>query len=886
MMHFVFSHRKALLTTSISVVTSIGAFAQDVTVKGIVKDASGIPVTGANIVEKGTTNGVISDIDGKFELKVKQGTPLIVSFIGYIPQEFTASSGKPMVIILQENTVDLKETVVIGYGTVKKSDATGSVVSIKADQLNKGVVSNPIEMLQGKTPGVQINNNGGAPGEGATIRIRGGSSMSASNDPLIVIDGLPIGSTSISGMKNPLSTINPNDIESFTVLKDASATAIYGSRASNGVILITTKKGTQDKVQVNADVAFSVAYLQDKVDVLDGAGLRNVVEKVNGIEHASYKALGYTNTAGERVYANTDWLDQIYRTAFSEEANISVNGAVKQAGILTSMPYRVSGGFINQDGILKTSNMKKGTASFNLTPTLFDDYLRLNLSGKGMYIHNRFANQDAVGEAVRHDPTKPIYSNVAGESLNGYSAWMSSETETNNMAGMNPLAMLYDKVDKSNVYRFIGSAQIDYKFHFLPTMRATVNLGLDYSDSKGTVETPTGSEISKHDKLQLGSGLYKDYKQTRRDETLEAYLAYNPNLDAIQSKFDILGGYSWQHFWRSEHNKEVKNNNREEILYEKPFKTENYLVSFFGRINYSFKDRYFLTATVREDGSSRFQNNKWGFFPSAAFAWRVINENFMSESAPVLSDLKLRLGYGKTGQQEVGSDYGSFATYKNHLPGSYYMFGDQLIYPLTPLGYSANLKWEETVTYNIGLDYGFWNNRITGTLDLYYRKTNDLLNIVPEASGTNLKNYILKNVGNLENKGVEAGINVIAIDKKDWTWNFGFNYTWNKNKITKLTANSDPDYVGEQTGGIAGGVGNNIQIMQVGQPVNSFYVYQQVYDKTGKPIEGEYVDRNADGIINDKDRYVYHKAAPDVYLGFNTDLRYNKWTLSVAARAA
>ena len=886
MMHFVLSHKKALLTSSLSVITCIGAFAQDIQVKGIIKDATGMPVMGANVVEKGTTNGVISDMDGKFQLTAKQGSTIEVSFIGYLPQDFTAST-KPMVIVLQDNMVALDEAVVIGYGTVKKSDATGSVVAVKADQINKGAVSNPIEMLQGKTPGVQITTGGGAPGEGATIRIRGGSSMSASNDPLIVVDGLPISSSNISGMKNALATINPNDIETFTVLKDASATAIYGSRASNGVILITTKKGKPGdggkSVSVNADVNFGISYLQDKINVMNGAAMIDAIAQLYGTDHAAYQALGYRDANGNQVFANTDWQDQIYKTAFSEEANVSVTGATKQLGVMNSLPYRISGGFINQDGVLKTSNMKRGTLSFNLNPTFFDEHLRVTLNGKGMYIHNRFANQDAIGAAVNYDPTKPIYSE---DGIRGYTAWLTKDGNPNTMATSNPVALLEDKVDKSHVKRFLGNAQFDYKFHFLPDLRANLNLGMDISNSDGYVETPVGSEISLHDKTQQGSGVRTDYSQLRRDHSLEAYLAYYKDIKSIQSKIDVMGGYSWQHFYRDEPTRDVANDNREKEYYNKIFKTENYLVSFFGRLNYTLMDKYFLTFTVREDGTSKFQNNKWGFFPSAALAWRVINEDFMQSAQPVMSDLKLRLGYGKTGQQDIGGDYGSIPTYKNHLAGSYYMFGDQLITPVTPLGYAANLKWEETETYNIGIDYGFWNNRITGAVDAYYRKTNDLLNYVPEAAGTNLTNYITKNVGNLENKGVEASINITAIDTKDWTWDFGFNYTWNKNKITKLTASSDPEYVGVLTGGISGGTGNTIQVQQVGQPMNSFYVFQQVYDKSGKPIEGEYVDRNADGVVNDKDLYVYHKAAPDVYLGFNSTLRYKKWTLSVAARAA
>jgi len=855
----------------------VNVFAQNITVKGHVKDSAGEPVIGANIVEKGTTNGTITDFDGNFQLQCRKGAILTISFVGYQSQQLTATLS--MMVILKDDSKMLDNIVVIGYGTVKKSDATGSVVSVKADQLNKGTISNPADLLQGKSAGVQVVSGSGAPGDGATIRIRGGSSLSASNDPLIVIDGLPVSNTSISGMSSPLSTINPNDIESFTVLKDASATAIYGSRASNGVIVITTKKGAsgQKKPTINLDMTGTMSYVGKTIDVMDAETLKSYMTEKIGKDEA-INALGNFNT---------DWQKEIYRTAFTEELNASITGSVQGKGKMNSLPYRISLGHLNQDGILETSNMKRSTASFNLTPTFFDSHLTVNLNAKGVYAKNRFADTGAIGAAVSYDPTQEVYDS-SSNGLQGYRIWRNTAGDVNTMATLNPVAMLSQKDDKSTVKRFIGNAQFDYKFFYLPGLRANLNLGLDISSSDGTVNTPEGCEMSWHDKTENGSGLHKDYSQTRRDQSLEFYLNYVKEIKEIASKFDLMAGYSWQHFYNSTNSLSVKQNDRTSVLEDKPFKTENYLVSFFGRFNYTLLDRYLFTFTARDDGTSRFQNNKWGFFPSAALAWRITEEPWMKNIAGnTLSNLKLRLGYGITGQQELNAgDYPSIPTYKTNLMGSYYMFGNTVIVPISPKAYAADLKWESTTTYNVGLDFGFLNNRISASVDAYYRKTKDLINYVPISAGTNLSNYITMNVGDLENKGIEFALDVVPVQTKDWNWTLGFNLSYNKNKITRLTASDDPNYAGVETGDISGGVGNKIQLHQVGYPTNSFYVYQQIYDVDGNPIEGAYVDRNGDGIVNDKDRYIYKKPTPDVFMGLNTNLSYKKWTLSASARAS
>ena len=849
---------------------SVGAFAQQITVKGHVKDATGEPIIGASIRVVGTQTGAVSDFDGNFQVKANQGQTLSVTYVGYQTAEVKAAPS--VTITLQDDAQLLKDVVVIGYGTVKKSDATGSVMSVEADQLNKGLATSPADLLQGKTPGVQITTNSGAPGAGSTIRIRGGSSLSASNDPLIVIDGLPISSTGISG-GDVLNTINPNDIESFSILKDASATAIYGSRASNGVILITTKKGKAGaKPRINVDLSGTFKTVGKKVDVLSAEGLRELFTSRYSDNADAMAALGN---------ANTNWQDEIYKTAFAEEVNASVTGGyVAQEGDF-KMPYRVSAGFLNNDGTLKTSNMNRGTVGLNLTPTLLDDRLTINLNGKGVFTHNAYADEGAIGQAVKYNPLKPVY-NEDGT----YHYWMNSGLP-NSMALLNPVAQLNQQNKDSYVRRFVGNAQFDYKFKFLEGLRANLNLGLDFSTTSGWNVTEQNSEISWHDKAQNGSGLWESYSQLRRDQTLEFYLAYAKELEELKSRFDILGGYSWQRFFNRTTSYKVSNDGLGTEFATTPlFKTESYLVSFYGRLNYTLMDRYLLTATLRNDGTSRFQNNKWGLFPSVALAWRISEEPFL-KSVDWLSNLKLRLGYGITGQQNIGQgDYPSIATYHTNQAGSYYWFGNSMIIPITPKGYAAQIKWEETTTYNVGLDFGFMRNRINGSIDLYKRKTNDLLNFVPVSAGTNLTNYLLQNVGDMENKGIEVALNVVPIEQKDLRWEVGVNVAYNKNEITKLTASDDPTYPGVETGGISGGVGNKVQIQKVGNPINSFYVFQQVYAENGKPLEGVYVDRNHDGQITDDDRYVYYKPDADVNIGFNTELSYKKWTLSASLRSS
>ncbi|MBR5132805.1 MAG: TonB-dependent receptor [Alistipes sp.] len=879
-------------------------------VKGVVVDTTGTPVIGASVVEQGTTNGVTTDVNGQYSLRVNSSESIIViSYIGYTTQSLVASSSVLSNVVLEEDSEMIDDVVVIGYGVVKKNDLTGSVSTVKADQTNKGLATSPTDLLRGKSAGVVITSGSGAPGSAAQIRIRGGSSLNASNDPLVVVDGLPISNSGISGVGNALASINPSDIESFTVLKDASATAIYGSRASNGVIIITTKKGSKyDSGVPHVAVDFTASLSQNSkyVDVMTGDEMRQALEWYYGTQDtdAYRSATKYTDANGN--YINTDWQREIYQLAQSYEGNIALSGNVK-LGAKDNLPYRVSYGYLNQDGTLKTSNMSRHTLAVNLNPSFFDNHLTIGLNGKGMLMDNRFANEGAISQAVQFDPTKPVYLANEEGGIHGYYSWRGVDGKHNTMANQNPVALLNEKIDVSKAKRFVGNASFDYKVHGFEDLRFNLNLGVDVSKSNGSVDVAPGAEQSIHSTGDAGSGSHTNYSQLKRDQTLEFYGAYAKTLG--DHSFDVMLGYSWQHFYTQSFNEtmRVADVTKWDVYSDEPYvaldptaanyyssepkvsKSEYFLVSFFGRANYSYANRYSITATLRADGTSRFANNKWGIFPSVALAWNIKNESFLAD-VDQISALKLRLSYGQTGQQDVGGLYDALPTYYNNQLGSYYPFGGygegNIIYPIKPVGYNADLKWETTTTYNAGVDLGFLDGRITASVDAYYRETKDLLNWTPVPAGANLTNYLNANIGDLKNLGVELELNAIAIQNKDWYWNIGANVAWNKNEITRLTNDDEAEgYYGVDTGGYSGGVGGTCQVQQTGQPTNSFYVYQQIYDANGNPIEGLYVDRNGDGVVNESDKYVFKKAAPDVTVGFNTQLSWKSLTLAVAAHA-
>ena len=868
-----------LLSGLLMIVSATAQTGTNINVRGTVTDTAGEPLIGVNILVQGTSLGTVTDFDGNFTLQAPSDGVLEISYIGFRSQSIPINNRTNIRIVMEDDTELLDEVVVIGYGTVKKEDATGSVTAVDATKLNRGLATSPSELLAGKVAGMSVVSSGGAPGSAASIRIRGGSSMSASNDPLIVIDGVPVDNASgISGMSDPLSTINSMDIETFTVLKDASATAIYGSRASNGVIIITTKKGHSGKIKLSYSGNVSISSKTGTVDVMDAPTFRNYVTNSFGEGSPQVAALGNTET---------NWQDQIFRTAISTDHNLSASGSIGE-----NLPYRASIGYTNENGILKTSNLERYTGSINLSPNFFDGDLRVQLNARGMYNSNRFADQGAINSATQFDPTMPIYSETDSPYGNGYHMSLKADGTPIDIGLANPLAILDQKYDKSEVYRSIGNIQLDYRMPFLKDLRANLNLGYDVSKSDGDVIILDNSPMSyTWGNYKAGWGENTTYSQKKSNTLLDFYLNYNKELNI--HRFDVMGGYSWQRFYNESDNSypysDAMYSETGDEFYREPneYSTESFVVSFFGRLNYSLLDRYLMTFTLRNDGSSRFSpDNQWGLFPSAALAWKIINEPFMEGAGDVMSDLKLRLGYGVTGQQNLGSgDYPWMGRYSYSQAGANYFFGDQMISLIRPLAYDENLKWEETTTINGGLDYGFLNNRITGSFDVYYRKTTDLLNTVGIAAGTNFSNQLLTNVGELVNKGAEFTITGRPIVSKDLNWSLSYNVSYNKNEITKLTINDDPSYVGVRFGGIDGGTGNNIAIHSVGYPAGSFYVYEQVYNNDGNPIEGVFVDQNADGVINEKDLIVYKNAAPDVYMGLSSQLSYKNWDFNFSLRA-
>lgn len=885
---------KTFMTLWIGMLGWVAAIAQPLSVNGVVKDTAGEPIIGANILVKGTTNGTITDLDGRFQLTAQTGEVLIISFIGYQTQELPAAS--QMNIVLKDDSELLDEVVVIGYGSVKKNDLSGSVVAIKAEDLNKGAVTSPQELILGKVPGLFVSAGDGQPGAGSSLRIRGGASLNASNDPLIVIDGIPVANDAAPGTPNALATINPNDIETFTVLKDASATAIYGSRASNGVIIITTKKGSRDRLKIHYTGTFTIKDPYKRLEVMDANDFRETISR----QYPLGTTLG--NAAHEMIdqypRQTTDWQDAVFRTGMATDQNISVAGKV---GFL---PFRASLGYTDEKGTLLTSKYDRYTASFNFSPKFLDDHLSVDVNVKGTVNQTRFADSGAVGAAAFFDPTKPIF-NDSGR-YNGYWTWETvavSDGETkyypNLLAAVNPVAMLEQYDNHGKTLRSLGNLQLDYKIHGLEELRANLNLGYDIAKSTGSRFNAPYSPQAVRDGSFENKGEGATWSNLRRNLLLDFYVNFNKEIASINSRIDAMAGYSWQRFYYSDHDI-IKSNpvgpgTKEGWTYDAHegrfimdghhrIPRENYLVSFFGRVNYHFIDRYLLTATLRRDGSSRFSsNNRWGLFPSVAFAWTILNEPWMRSARELLSNLKLRVGYGVTGQQEIG-DYLYIPTYSLGTdPTSQYLGS----YLLKPNGYSPDLKWEETTTYNLGLDFGFLNNRITGTLEYYEKQTKDLLNSISAPAGTNFTNIITANVGEMKNRGLEFSINAVAIQSRDFSWELGYNVTWNKSRITKLTAVYNPDYPGIAAGNAPFATGTTIQYHQVGYAPSTFFLYQQVYDEQGNPIQNAVVDRNGDGEITQADQYFTGKSPmPSVFMGLSSQFKYKRWDLGFHLRAS
>lgn len=841
--------------------------AQTRTIKGEVTDAqNGEALIGATVMVEGEKGGTVTDFDGNFSLQVSSSAKKIkVSYIGYIDKVLSISDN--MKVKLESDSKALADVVVIGYGTARKSDLTGSVATVKSKDFNKGLVSSPEQLINGKVSGVQIMSNSGSASAGSTIRVRGGASLNASNDPLIVLDGVPLEQGGISGnSSNFLSMINPSDIESMTVLKDASSTAIYGSRASNGVIIITTKKGQQGAVKVNFNTTNSLQTRAQMVDMLSRDEFVNVINQY-----------GTDNQKSLLGTANTDWNDEVYRTAFGTDNNLSVSGSIDKW-----LPFRVSVGYYNQSGLVRKDNVERWTGNVVLTPSFFQDHLKLTINAKGTLNNNSFYNGGAVWAAATFNPTIPVYS--GNDKYGGYNEALDADGVPVNAGVRNPrgLVDLYDS--KSKVSRFIGSMDVDYKVHFLPELKLHATVGADYAKGDGTVYVPAYAAQSYNKDESLGGSDYKYGPQKNENRLLTLYANYAKYFEDIRSNVDLTAGYDYQ-YWKSTtplyYTKSAAGTNLSTV---KASDYRHVMLSYYGRINYSFDGKYLLTATVRRDASSRFsKDTRWGTFPSVALGWTLTEEPWL-KNQKVLSNLKLRASYGVTGQQEGIGNYNYLPVYTYSVTGVEAFINGQYINTYRPEAYVSDLKWETTTSWNFGLDFGFLDGRIGGAIDFYTRKTKDLLASVPTAAGTNFSKTILTNVGNVDSKGIEVSLNATPIQTKDWEWNLSYNFTWQNMKVKNLSLTKGGSQTNVKVGPSIDAY--QFQVLSEGYEPYMFYVYHQLYDsKTGKPIEGAYADLNNDGEINDADLYRYHSPAPKYIMGLSTSLRYKQLTLGMSFRA-
>jgi iron complex outermembrane receptor protein len=872
------------------------ALAQKIAVSGTVYEADGEPAIGASVMVQGSTNvGVATDYDGNFRIEVAPNAVLVVSYIGYDTQTIPVNGQTHFDIHLTTNTTALSDLVVVGYGTVKKSDATGSVAVVKPDEIAAGLATTAQDLLVGASPGVVVTTDGGNPNGGANIIIRGGASLSASNDPLIVIDGVPMDNKGLTGSSNPLSLVSPENVESMTILKDASATAIYGSRASNGVIIITTKKGKSGRPQVNFTANMYVNTPRKYLNMMDGNEFSNYIINEYGADSAQAAALGGYNT---------DWQKEALRTTVSSDYSLSVGGT---AG---NVPYRASVAYTNNNGLIKTNSMDRLNASINVNPTFFDDLLSVNANLKGAYVINNYAN-NTLGSAASFNPTLPV-KNPEGNVFNNWTTYtgttvagpQTSGNDINTIQAINPISQIFDYESQGRVYQSIGNLQLDLKMPFLRELRANLNLGYDYSHGewKGgdTTNSPNAwkNGYSVYNTTTATSVVYKDgssYRTKQNQEKynllLDFYLNYNKEFKEINSTVDVTAGYSWQKFKSQGHNfgyvfdGQYAGSPTGPVYY---YSTPYQLVSFFGRLNYTLANKYLVTATIRRDGTSRFSDqHRWGSFPSVALGWKLLEEDFMEDARSVLSELKIRGGYGITGQQDLGDDYFPYLPiysvgtstdqrYPNTNPNG----NGGYINMIKPNAYNADIKWEETHTWNAGFDFGFLQNRITGSFDFYKRQTKDLLTYASYPAGSNLSNAGNINIGDLENTGIEFTLNTRPVVTKDFVWSSNINVAWNKNKITRLAEGADGN-----TGGISAGTGGTIQKHEVGASAYSFYVYEQVYDADGNPLEGVFVDRNADGTIDEDDMYLYHSKDPKVTLNWQNTFSYKNWDFGFTLRS-
>ena len=858
----------ALLLAGVLSVASLSAQAQNRTIKGCITDANNKePLMGATITLDGGKTGAVTDLDGNYTLIVPAGTKQItVSYIGYIAKTVQLK-GDVINITLDSNDRQLGEVVVVGYGTARKSDLTGSVATVSAKDFNKGSISSPEQLINGKVSGVQIMSNSGSASAGSTIRVRGGASLNASNDPLIVLDGVPLEHGGISGNSdNFLSMINPADIESMTVLKDASSTAIYGSRASNGVIIITTKKGQQGGVKVNFNTTNSIQTRTQMVEMLSRDQFVNVINQY-----------GTDNQKSLLGDANTDWNDEVYRTAFGTDNNLSVSGSMGKW-----LPFRVSVGYFNQSGLVRKDNVERWTGNVVLTPSFFQDHLKLTINAKGTLNNNSFNNGGAVWAAATFNPTIPVYS--GNNSYGGFNEALDADGYPVNAGVRNPrgLVDLYDS--KSKVSRFIGSMDVDYKVHFLPELKFHATVGADYAKGDGTIYVPGYAAQAFNKDESLSGSDYKYGPQKNENRLLTLYANYAKYFDELKSNVDLTAGYDYQYWKSTTPLYYTKSGAGTTLSTVKASDYRHVMLSYYGRLNYSFDGKYLLTATVRRDASSRFsKDTRWGTFPSVALGWTLTEEPWLKDNK-VLSNFKLRASYGVTGQQEGIGNYNYLPVYTSSVTGAEALINGQYIKTYRPEAYVENLKWETTSSWNFGVDFGFLKGRLTGAVDFYTRKTKDLLASVPTAAGTNFSKTILTNVGNVDSKGVEVSLNATPIQTKDWEWNLSYNFTWQNMKVKNLSLTKGGNQTNVKVGPSIDAY--QFQVLTEGYEPYMFYVYHQLYNReTGKPIEGAYADLNKDGEINEADLYRYHSPAPKYIMGLSTSLRYKQLTLGMSFRA-
>ena len=823
-------------------------FGQSKVTGTVTDEANALPLPGVNILVKGTTTGASTDFDGKYSITVNEGDVLVFSYLGYSKKEIIYNGLSPFNITLSEDAGQLDEIVIIGYGTTTRKDATGSVESVTAKDFTKGNIVTPENLLQGRVAGVTVNTSG-APGSGSEIKIRGGSSINASNNPLIVIDGLPITNDNIGGSRGILSSINPNDIESFTVLKDASATAIYGSRASNGVIIIVTKKG-KSGFSADYDVQFTFGDIADKIDVFSGDQFRNIVNSQNLPD-------SFTSQLGS---ANTDWQDEIFRETVSAMHNVTVRGSLFKA-----LPARFSFGVTKQEGALLTSQFDRRNLSVALNPTMFDNHLKVSVNANLSFEDNRFADSGQIGAALRYDPTQTVYDPTSP--FDGFYQHTNGGTLLSGTT--NPVASLLQTNNLGDTERFFGNINFDYKFHFLPELKAVLNLGFDETSgwTNNNSVYATTDDISANKSIGF---------QNRKNQSLDGFLNYKKTFGDIEA--DLTAGYSYQRFTNDGF---FSGNQLDPLSFGDTYADPDIvLIGFFGRANFKFLEKYLLTATYRRDGTSRFsEDNRWGNFYAGALAWQISEEDFLKDSETI-SDLKLRVGYGVTGQQEISQKDLFLSRYQGGNNNSLYQFGNTVITSLIPSEINPDLKWEETKTLEVGIDYGLFDNKISGSLNVFQKDSEDLLFDAPVPDGSNFSNRIIQNIGNLRIRGLEFTTNVDVIQKEDFSLNFNFNATILDREITELAYGQDVT-----TGGIAGGTGNFIQLFREGEAPNSFYVYKQLYDNQGNAIEGAYVDLNGDNIINEEDRYLRADPDADIILGFQTNLEYKNFDFAFNLRA-